>query len=197
MQKKLIFDKESHTYYLDGVRIPSATQLLKPVSKEIYHGINPAILEKASIRGSAVHEMLENLINGKEVDLSNYPKESWDYFEAVNRWYDNNKEIVSAVTATEYITYGCIYGQYYGATIDVFGDNFIIDFKTRKVKPEIDRLQLFLYNQTFLDGNKRKLYIVSILKDGIVETRYLDYDNECERRIKELVEVFQRKEKML
>ncbi len=51
---------ESHTYLFDGVILPSITQILKIKFGNKYTGVSKEILEKASKRGNAVHEAIEN-----------------------------------------------------------------------------------------------------------------------------------------
>lgn len=57
----LQFDQASHTYLLDGVRVPSVTQVLKPLYSFI--GISPAVLAAKAALGTAVHRACELLDN--------------------------------------------------------------------------------------------------------------------------------------
>lgn len=53
------FVEESHTYLLDGERLPSVTEILSPLQAESFAAINPAVLQAAADRGTAVHEITE------------------------------------------------------------------------------------------------------------------------------------------
>ena len=55
----LQFDQASHTYLLDGVRVPSVTQILKPLYSFV--GIPPAVLAAKAALGTAVHRACELL----------------------------------------------------------------------------------------------------------------------------------------
>lgn len=63
------FDDE-HLYLVDGVIVPSITQLLKVKFGKKYDGIDKATLNRASDAGTAVHEAIERFCtNGEESDL--------------------------------------------------------------------------------------------------------------------------------
>lgn len=57
----LQFDEASHTYLLDGVRVPSVTQVLKPLYD--FSRIDPAMLQAKAALGTAVHRACELLDN--------------------------------------------------------------------------------------------------------------------------------------
>lgn len=54
---ELTFDAESHTYRLDGVVLPSVTQVLKPLYD--FRGIDPDVLNAKAALGTAVHRACE------------------------------------------------------------------------------------------------------------------------------------------
>jgi len=58
----LAFDEATHTYHLNGKRLPSVTQVLDVISS--YMGIPADILAKASARGNYVHTLTEHHDNG-------------------------------------------------------------------------------------------------------------------------------------
>lgn len=53
------FDEATHTYTIDGVRVPSVTQVLKPLYS--FNGISPAVLNAKAALGTAVHRACELL----------------------------------------------------------------------------------------------------------------------------------------
>lgn len=66
----LEFDEESHTYLVDGIIVPSVTQLLKEQFGHKYDGVPEEILKRASQRGTEVHEAIERYIKtGEETEL--------------------------------------------------------------------------------------------------------------------------------
>lgn len=61
MAAVLQFDEHAHVYMLDGVRLPSVTQVLKPLYD--FSRIDPALLQAKAALGTAVHRACELLDN--------------------------------------------------------------------------------------------------------------------------------------
>lgn len=59
---ELTFDEASHIYRLNGDIIPSVSKLMEPLKDQCYGGISKRTLENAAIKGSAVHNSIENWI---------------------------------------------------------------------------------------------------------------------------------------
>ena len=55
----LEYDDESHTYIVDGVIVPSVTQILAVKFGNKYAEIDTATLQRAAERGTAIHEAIE------------------------------------------------------------------------------------------------------------------------------------------
>ena len=67
---ELEYIDESHTYLVDGVIVPSVTQLLGKKFGHKYDGINPEVLKRAAEKGTAVHNAIEEWCkHGTESDL--------------------------------------------------------------------------------------------------------------------------------
>lgn len=63
------FDDE-HLYLVDGVIVPSITQIMKMKFGNKYDGISPETLNRAAEAGTAVHEAIERYVKtGEESDL--------------------------------------------------------------------------------------------------------------------------------
>ena len=64
------FDEETHTYLVDGVIVPSVTQIMKRRFDDMYDLVPPSVLERAKQRGLAVHEAIETYCKtGEEIEL--------------------------------------------------------------------------------------------------------------------------------
>ena len=61
---------ESHIYLVDGIILPSITQILKVKFGNKYQGISKEVLEQAAERGTRVHEAIENWYKLKVEDVS-------------------------------------------------------------------------------------------------------------------------------
>lgn len=55
----LEFDEESHTYWCDGQKCISVTQLLKFKFPRKYEGIDEEVLKRAAEKGTFIHESIE------------------------------------------------------------------------------------------------------------------------------------------
>lgn len=55
LTKRMTFDKDTHTYKVDGITLPSVTEICSPIT---YHkfAVGSALVEQAAIRGTAVHQ---------------------------------------------------------------------------------------------------------------------------------------------
>lgn len=53
---KIDFDEEKHEYSVRGVKVPSVSEVLSPLSTERYADLNPWMLKSAAARGKAIHE---------------------------------------------------------------------------------------------------------------------------------------------
>ena len=64
------FIDDTHTYLVDGVIVPSITQILKVKFNKKYDGIPKETLQRASEKGTQMHEVIERWCkNGEESDL--------------------------------------------------------------------------------------------------------------------------------
>lgn len=77
-----IYNPEWHTYRLNGKIIPSVTRLLDDGS---YLNVDPKILESAQMRGTLIHEEIEDYLKYEEMG---YTDEFYEFLDI----YTNNKE---------------------------------------------------------------------------------------------------------
>lgn len=80
----LHFDPATHTYTVDGARLPSVTEIIRPIAPD-FSAIPPAVLERKRALGTAVHEAcdLDDQDDLGEVDdqLQGYV-DAWRRFKA-------------------------------------------------------------------------------------------------------------------
>ncbi len=94
------FREEDHTYWLDGQRLPSVTQVLNEWFKisfgsfAVYYNprsgqkIDAGIWEAAQDRGTAVHKMLEYCLTGVGVDRAELDPGLVGYLDQIEAWID-------------------------------------------------------------------------------------------------------------
>ena len=69
--KTLKFYDEEHIYELDGVQIPSVSEISRFASREVYgNEISKYVLDMACERGTAIHEATEQLDKSGKCDIS-------------------------------------------------------------------------------------------------------------------------------
>ena len=64
----LEFVDETHTYLVDGVLVPSVSKILKYKFGNKYDNVDEIVLQRAAIRGTAVHEAIEKLCKTGEAE---------------------------------------------------------------------------------------------------------------------------------
>ena len=64
----LEFFDDTHTHLEDGIIVPSITQILKIKFKNKYSGVDQKVLNRASERGTEVHEAIEKLCKTGEAE---------------------------------------------------------------------------------------------------------------------------------
>ncbi len=57
--KKVEYHDETHTYYVDGIKVPSVTQIVALILPSPYKNIEPSVLKQAADLGSALHKEIE------------------------------------------------------------------------------------------------------------------------------------------
>lgn len=152
------FDEASHTYYLDGVKIPSVSEIIAPLSD--YSGIDKEILDNACNYGKAVHKTIELWLKCilDEDDLSEGLKQPLDEFRKFNI-SDDFKYPFQCETQS--------YSRKlnFAGTVDLAMGlvpySRIVDIKTRKYNPITDDLQLAGYE--ILANVKCEKYILELL----------------------------------
>lgn len=67
---ELEFINDEHIYLIDGLIVPSVTQIIHKKFPTKYSNVNPNVLEQAAIKGTEMHAAIENYCkNGTESNL--------------------------------------------------------------------------------------------------------------------------------
>ena len=81
----LEYDDDTHTYIVDGVIVPSVTQILAASFGNKYENVNKEVLSRAAARGTAIHKAIEEYCTigrddgSKEVHNFNFIKERYGF----------------------------------------------------------------------------------------------------------------------
>ena len=120
------FDETKHEYTVDGVKVPSVTEICSYITGEHYGAINPAVLEYASRRGTAIHEATE------VIDYDGEPELDAEIAPYVQAYVDFLSDYRPEWEMIEQVVYNPIYG--YCGTIDRYGkvgkEWWVLDIKS-------------------------------------------------------------------
>ena len=124
----LIFDPESHTYTLDGVNLPSVTEITRFLSYD-YKSDRPWLAEAAARRGTALHEACMMIDYGEEPEET---PEIAGYLTAYRRFLTDHKpdwQLIEHPMGSKQLGYAGTLDRY--GKID--GRTVILDIKTGSV----------------------------------------------------------------
>ncbi len=154
------YDPKKHRYTLDGVILPSVTQIINPLYD--FSAVKPDLLQRAGVYGTAVHEMIKIWLEG-ELDEEALDPGLKGPLEAFSSWW--GIEDRGAVTV-ELPTYHPKL-KYSGTGDLVFDDNLLVDVKTRNPSKVTDILQLEAYAHLYYDRpEKVDKAILYLAQDG-------------------------------
>jgi hypothetical protein len=132
---ELVFDRVSHTYWANGIVVPSVTQILRPVSG--YEGMPESMLKEAGERGNRIHAATE-LDDQGNLDESSVLPEDLPYLEA---WRAFKQATGVAILDSELMVFNAVHR--YAGTLDRIvgfpdGTEWLVDIKSStEVKPAV------------------------------------------------------------
>lgn len=125
---EIVFNEDTHQYFVDGIEKPSVTTILSYITAGHYGSLNQAVLDRARMKGTAVHELCEMYDYGccpDEVESEIAP-----YIIAYQTFLRDYKPEWLGIEKIGY----CCYGDGFCGTIDRYGmidDRLtIVDLKT-------------------------------------------------------------------
>ena len=184
----LEFIPETHTFILNGERVPSVTEVLSPLQEESFKAIRPEVLAAAADRGTLVHEITEAIDLGADYEdllepqVMPYVEAYQDFLTEHQVEWDGIETPVAFDSQDErlWISYAGIVDRF--GMVD--GDWAIVDIKTVN-SPSIEQkisvaVQLYAYQlaiqKTFaLWPPIAKHYALYLTKDG--KYRLFDTDD--------------------
>ena len=88
----LEYDDATHTYYVNGVIVPSVTQIVKFAYPNTYKDIEPRVLERARQLGVKMHKDIEDYEKGLQVEHSE-ELDSYVKLKSFIKWEVKHSEI--------------------------------------------------------------------------------------------------------
>lgn len=80
------FEESTHTYWMDGVRVPSITQVLKCATYDEFDHVHPDVLAKKAREGQELARMIEDYVKGR-FDVMAYDPVLLGDFDAFEIWH--------------------------------------------------------------------------------------------------------------
>ena len=162
----LEFEEKTHTYRLDGVKIPSVSDITECLAAITYREVPPEIMAYAAERGTIIHRAAEELDMKGEVSVTG---EYAPYVEAYANFLRDKEPIWDMIE--EPVNNGTLYAgtpDRYGL---MDGKHVIVDIKTAA---QISRVKKALYTaaqnlyraalETWLPVDE--LWLLQLSKDG-------------------------------
>lgn len=162
----LTFDEATHTYTLDGIQLPSVTEVTRFCAYD-YKSDRPWLAEAAAIRGTAVHEACALIDYGEDPEET---PEIAGYLKAYRRFLADYKPEWKLI---EHPIGSILLG--YAGTLDRFGTidgaPAILDIKTGQLHDAALSAQLTAYaelrqTETYLLPPEPALYALKLSNDG-------------------------------
>ncbi len=185
----LIFFDEAHEYQADGERVPSVSEVLRFISREVYGDINQFTLDNAADRGSRIHKACEVLDKYGKVecdeDIAPYVK---GYLQFAKDHKPDWQMIEKAMLHDELKYAGTIdrYGTMGGVTVlaDIKSSNII---QTRLVTPQLAAYAMLLPERP------QRLVVIHLIKDGTYKLRDIAFDDSAFMACLTLHRLFEKK----
>lgn len=183
MDMTINFDEEKHIYTVDGVQVPSVTDICAPITSDHYGSISAAVLEMASRRGTAVHEATQL------IDLGAMPEDDPEIDPYVNAYLDFLLDYKPHWEYVEHIGYCDRLDYGYCGTVDRAGkvgnEYWVLDIKTTASPTKENYIATCCQTEA---------YAILLRKDGICKRKilYLRKDGtyrlvDCEEKEDELM----------
>ena len=184
----LEFVEEEHLYLLDGVIIPSVSQILHYLFKDKYKDIPESVLSAKARYGTTIHESIENYEKGIELPVLDYiQKASLNQYIKIKQ--ENN---IKVLDQEQMIHYKDKYAGRFDMIAKVGNDTCLCDIKTT-AELDIEYLswQLSLYEYAY--GKKfDKLYAIWLPKREL--GKLVEIKRKEEKEIMDLIEEYEEQE---
>lgn len=168
------FNEERHEYSVDGVIIPSVSEIIKPLTVDTVEKAKPWLRDIAALRGSRIHQITMLMDYGEDVEVD---ADISGYIKAYRRFLDDYNPKWEGIETIVYHD-----GLGYAGTIDrygtVNGHTCVVDIKTGAYNKHTMSAQLGAYVSAL---RKMKGYSASqafdlmLSKDGTYEIKYINH----------------------
>lgn len=175
------FIEEGHIYLMDGVIIPSVSEVLHFIFPDKYAGIDKEILNKKAEYGSKIHEAIECIEQGKTLpELGSIQEFSISQYKRLKEKYK-----IEVIDQEQMINFKDKYCGRFDMIANVNGFYSLCDIKTTAaLDKEYLSWQLSYYELAFISmygvSNFDKLYAIWLPKKGYGEVVEIERKSKSE-----------------
>lgn len=162
------YNEELHKYYVNGVEVPSVTDICSPISFQRLDALQKSMLDRAKARGTRCHEIAEEYLLVGEIDIDEIETEYIPYVQQFVLWV---KTYRPKVLYTE----KRLWGKDFAGTLDLIceidGKIINVDYKfTSAMDKKSLSVQLEGYDRLAKENGIRidESWVLHIKKDGYV-----------------------------
>lgn len=162
------YNEELHKYYVNGVEVPSVTDICSPISFQRLDALQKSMLDRAKARGTRCHEIAEEYLLVGEIDIDEIETEYIPYVQQFVLWV---KTYRPKVLYTE----KRLWGKDFAGTLDLIceidGKIINVDYKfTSAMDKKSLSVQLEGYDRLAKENGIHidESWVLHIKKDGYV-----------------------------
>ena len=159
----LEFNEETHTYYLDGIKLPCVSDILHIIFPNKYKGIDNQILSNKAHYGSIVHKAIECLEQDLEMPEMNIFQElSIEQYKKLKEKYN-----IEVLSQEQKVHYRELYAGTYDMEANINNIHSLVDIKTTA---ELDKEYLswqLSYYEMAIGKRFKKLYCLWLPKKDL------------------------------
>lgn len=174
---QLLFFDDTHKYQVDGETLPSVSEIIRFISREVYGIVAQYTLDNAAERGKKVHKYCENLDKFGTVDCE---EDLVSYVEAYMQFLKDHTPEWSVIEQSMHHP-----ELMYAGTIDraglVNGKKSLVDIKTSyAIQKPLISAQLNAYADMYDHNNEAKieqLLALQLIPDGTYKLHLIERDS--------------------
>lgn len=173
MNNLIDFDSERHIYHIDGVVLPSVTQLIQALYGNIYERVDTQLLQRASEYGTLVHSEIERYLKYNDTNCTT--QEAKTFIEKVipsfNIKYVMSEKRIALKLDNDFVACGTLdLLAYMNNTL------YLVDFKTTSsIHIKEVTLQLNLYAKGLKDTTDDEFMVLDTLRLAIIQLKANNY----------------------
>ena len=170
----ITFNEERHEYVVDGLKIPSVSEIIRPLMVDVAEKGKPWLRDIAAERGTRIHEATMLLDYGEDIEVD---YDIAGYLKAYHRFLDDYNPKWEGIETIVYHD-----GLQYAGTVDRYGyidgAKTLVDIKTGAYNkyPMCAQLGAYITALAKMNGFRaERAFDLMLSKDGTYQIKYIDH----------------------